>query len=515
MTAEQKNPKLIPFSRFRIWAGELIPLLALICVTTLFCLCRQYPCQDGFDLWSLALVPIYAFFVFWLFGRNLEDNPNLRRIRGHVRNGMVAVVFAGVFLCGYFRIVSLVMGVTVIVVATSCLVCFNSWLFRFRGGRMIGLFVLFLMASILYYKLELKIEHYEKNAMVEPIHIANQLIGVALPSRGYLEKNDSTMKPLLYEGCHFFIWIFVFSLAISFSNRELVNRLYLKLTRYKPMCIFWSSDGSSAEESVARSIINRYKFFKPNVVLAIWGRNKEYAADICDKWKRGRRWIESEPAEYDDVASYADVHFLLSSDGMKNVTKVMELMRHVTYGQIYVRLDNVRPQYRKSFEDYVEKWGITHSNVCICCVSESDLAQIELGRVKKDIAEAGVAFVVNLYTYKEIKVEPRDCDRIQIAKEIEWTEKIAKYLELPVLKHNSNLNGDKQPTFLFYGEDKSALLEVIKLVKEKIGNHFKAYVYIKDDLFATMVESCYGFRVVGTESTLFTEEMITSLNMMT
>ena len=500
-------------SRFRISMGELMPWGALCIMAGIFLACKRWPCQEDFDLWSLVLIPVYGLFVCWLFGRNLNDNPNLLSIKEHIRNVLVLVVCAGSFLCGYFGITLLVIGATVVVVATSCLACFNSWLFRFRGGRMIGLFVLFLVASILYHKLELKTEHceYEKNAMVEPIHIANQLVGVALPSRGHLGKDGSTLKPLLYEGCHFFIWIFVFSLAISFSNRELVNRLYLKLTRFKPMYVFWSSEGSSAEECVANSIIKKYKLFKPNVVLAVWGRNTESTADICDKWKRGRRWIEVQPSEYDDVASYANVHFLLSADGMKNITNAMELMRHVKHCQICVRVDNVRPQYRKSFEEYVKKYEITHHDVCVWGISESDLAIVALDSVKEDIAEANNAFVVNFYKYNKMDVEPRDCDTIQVGNEIEWTEKIATYLGFPVLIHDTVLNGDKQPAFLFYGEDRCALLEVFEQVKKKIGNNMKAYVYISDELFATMVESCYGFGVVGTESALFTEEMITSL----
>ena len=502
-------------SQLRIWLGELMPWCVLCIMVGILLVCRRWPCREGFDLWSLVLIPVYGLLVWWLFGRNLSDNPSLLSMKEHIRNGMVLVVCAGSFLCGYFGITLLVIGVTVIVVAASCLACVNSWLFRFRGGRMIGLFVLFLIASILYHKLELKTEHcgYEKNAMVEPIHIANQLVGVALPSRGHLGEDGSTLKPLLYEGCHFFIWVFVFSLAISFSNRELVNRLYLKLTRFKPMYVFWSSEGDSAEESVANDIARKSRLFKPNIVLAIWGKGIKDVADVCDKWKRGRRWVEAMPAEYDDVLSYADVHYILSSDGMSNVKKAVELLRQVKRGKIYVRLDNVPDSIQETFRQYV--LSLQKPHVSVFSVLEDFLVQDQINTI---LCSSGPVFVVNYCTYK------KDCDINDEALSksecafADWlAEKIVRKQKLSsekkqalILKEEKFSQLSKTPLSLICcGRNAKYLIEVVDAIVRGSQSEIVLYVYTNEVLLAEMLRGRYNrIRIIGLESDLFTEDTV-------
>ena len=504
---------------FKICLGESLPWLALIITVVIFLCCRAYPSKTEFDIWSLALIPLYCAFTIWLFGNALISNPRLSNRKKWTYSALTMLIIClGTFVCGRFKVTVLVLGSTVIILATCCLACLNSWLFRFRSGRLIGLFLIFMASSVLYHKLGLKTEKcsYDKDTIVEPIHIANQLIGVALPDRGYLEKYSSTAKPLLYEGCHFFIWVFVFSLLISFSNRELVNRLYLKLTCLKPMYVFWSEKGNEAEECIAESILAQYKVFKPNVVLVLWGKDKEIAADICDKWTRGRRWVEATSHAYDDILSHGDVHYVFASEGMKNIQKTMELMKHIKSGNVYVRLDDVDNRYRDAFGEYV-RLTLTadlKSKVQVFGVREHRLASRDLDMVKRAFEDAqdakliDGAFVVNYYHYEEILNQVNAKIDNQIGRELNYAEKIAQHLEVKCLTRQDRLRDEFQYGLLFFGEDKYKLMILLEEFKTRILGKENVYVYVSDPLIAEMLRVCYSVKIVGAKGLLFTEDNI-------
>ena len=516
----QKPPRRNAKTLFKIWFGELLPWLSLIFTVGIFRCCRARPSTGEFDLWSLVLILLYGAFTIWLFGNNLIFNPKLSKGKRWTYGALtLSLICLGTFVCGYFKVTSLVLGSTVIVVATCCLACLNSWLFRFRSGRLIGLFLLFMASSVLYHKLGLKTTNcsYDKDMVVEPIHIANQLIGVALPDRGYFETYSSTIKPLLYEGCHFFIWIFVFSLLISFSNRELVNRLYLKLTCLKPMYVFWSEKGNDAEECIAESILARYKVFKPNVVLVLWGKDKETSADICDKWTRGRRWVEATSGAYDDVLSHGDVHYVFSTEGLKNIQKTMELMKHVKSGNVYVRLDGVDDRYRDVFGEYVRRTLSVDlkSKAHVFGVREHRLALRDLDMIKKTFEVAqdarlmDGAFVVNYYHYEEILTQVNAEIDNQIGKELDHAKKVAQHLGVMCLTRHDSLRDEGRYGLLFFGEDKYKLMVLLEKLKTRILKNGNVYVYVSDSLIAEMLRVCYGVKIVGAKSLLFTEENIT------
>lgn len=503
----------------KIWLGELLPWFALIVTVVIFICCIACPSTTEFDIWSLVLIPLYFAFTFWLFGNALIFNPNLSRRKRWAYSILTMVLIClGAVVCGCFKVTVLVLGSTVIIVATCCLSCLNSWLFRFRSGRLIGLFLLFMVASVLYHELGLKTANcnYDKDTIVEPIHIANQLIGVALPDRGYLEKYSSMTKPLLYEGCHFFIWVFAFSLLISFSNRELVNRLYLKLTCLKPMYVFWSENGNDAERYIAESILAQYKVFKPNVVLVLWGKDKETAADICDKWTRGRRWVEAKSNTYDDILSHGDFHYVFATEGMKNIRKTMQLMKHVKSGNIYVRLDNVDQRNRDAFDEYV-RLTLTadlKSKAYVFGVREHRLASRDLDRVKKAFDDAQNAklidgvFVVNYYHYEEVLTQVNAAVDSQIGKELDSSEWVARHWGVKCLTRNDCLRDECQYGLLFLGEDKYKLMILLEKLRTRIFKNRNVYVYASDSLIADMLRVCYGVKIVGAKSSLFTEENI-------
>lgn len=502
-----------------IW-GELAPWLYFVVTCAFFVvmtlLGKVLNSETLLGLFLSLLFGLFLSFLCWLFflvlyGRVLCHRASKRIVR---RVSLECFLLMGVVF-SWLKVVPLMAGVFAIVMGVCVMVCANSWLFRFRGGRIVGLLIVFVAASVLYNKLNLEFDKYPyaREPVVEPFHIANQLVGIVLPVRGQFNKGSvSTVKPLLYEGCHFFIWLFLISLALSFANRELINRLYLKLTQFKPLYVFWSNNGSSEEETVAEDIL-RGKFFKPNVVLALWGKDKENAADICDKWKRGRRWIEASSVEYDDIASYADAHYILSSDGNANLVKCMELMQHVVHGTIYVRTDGADDCYLKVFENYARCFAECNN----CAPSVRMFSEIHL--VKNEMKEIGVPdytaksnmFLVNYFIGRSFD---GSAHKDLLAVEVGLTSKLAKTLKVPdwqvVGCNDERLR--RAEFIVFCGIDPrfqiKAIDEYYKRGKPGDSN-VTVYAYARGSRLAALLQRCYsGLKIFGAEQSLFTQSRI-------
>ena len=494
----------------RIW-GELAPWLYFVATSLYFVLVTLFGGTS--ILWSLGLSFLCLIFFRVLYGRAL---------RHRVSKWIVYCVSLACFLLNgvvfyWLNIVPLLAGVLAIVMGVCVMVCAYSWLFRFRGGRIVGLLIVFALASVLYSKLKLTFNNYPyaSEPVVEPFHIANQLVGVALPVRGqFNEGSVSTIKPLLYEGCHFFIWLFLISLAVSFANRELINRLYLKLTQFKPLYVFWSNNGSSEEEAVAEGIL-RGKFFRPNVVLALWGKDKENAADVCDKWKRGRRWIEASSAEYDDIASHANVHYILSSDGNANLVKCMELMRYIKRGTIFVKTDGAADSYVDNFREYVRRKLKDDENAkwSIRIFSEVDLLKDEMSEMKRTWPPgSNKVFLVNYFAgLNPSGPATMDISRIELAN----TDGFAKHLGVPTGQIVGPLSQklDHAEHVVFCCQvprfQMMAIAEYYARITTNPDAKVKVYAYAKSRWLADLLRGCHGdLKIFGNEQSLFTQERI-------
>ena len=504
--------------------GELAPWLyfVLICaffgVMTLLGKVINSETQLGLLL-SLSFGLLLSFlcwlFFLILYGRALCHRASKRIVR---RVSLLCFLLMGVvFSC--LKVVPLMAGVFSIVMGVCVMVCANSWLFRFRGGRIVGLLVIFVSASVLYNKLHLEFDKYPyaREPVIEPFHIANQLVGVVLPVRGQFNDGSvSTIKPLLYEGCHFFVWLFLISLALSFANRELINRLYLKLTQFKPLYVFWSNNGSSEEETVAEDIL-RENVFKPNVVLALWGKDKENAADICDKWKRGRRWIEASSAEYDDIVSYADIHYVLSPSGNENLKLCMSLMQHVVSGTIYVKTDGADDSFLKVFQQYVAKsLRVSDGNLRVKVFSEVALIENEiLNAVPKNSAENKV-FVVSYFKDPPVSGAGGNAltekDKELSEKELPAVEKFANSLHVPATQivgcRDASL---AQAECIVFGgiEPRFQIKAIAEYYAQGINSNAQVYAYAKSRWLADLLQRCHpDLKIFGNEQSLFTQSRI-------
>ncbi len=495
----------------RIW-GELAPWLYFAVTSLYFVLVTLFGGTS--ILWGLGLSFLCLIFFHVLYGRALRHG---------VSKWIVYCVSLGCFLLmgvvfSWLNIVPLLAGVLAIVMGVCVMVCAYSWLFRFRGGRIVGLLIVFALASVLYSKLKLTFNNYPyaSEPVVEPFHIANQLVGVALPVRGqFNEGSVSTIKPLLYEGCHFFIWLFLISLAVSFANRELINRLYLKLTQFKPLYVFWSNNGSSEEETVAEDIL-RGKFFKPNVVLALWGKDKENAADVCDKWKRGRRWIEASSVEYDDIASYADAHYILSSDGNANLRKCMELMRHIQCGTIYVKTDGAADSYVDNFREYVRRRRDENAKWSIQIFSEVDLLKNEMSEMKRTWPPGNNnVFLVNYFA----DLNPSGHAAMELSRiELADTAGIAKHLGIPMGQIVGPLSQklDHAGHVVFCCQvPRFQMMAIADYYKQRANARQRAnadaevYAYAKSGWLVELLRGCHGdLKIFGNEQSLFTQSRI-------
>ena len=492
--------------------GELAPWLYFAVASAFFAAITLFGATTIREIWwGLALSFLCWIFFLVLYGRVLCHKTSKTIV---CLVSLPCFLLMGVaFSC--LNVVLLLSGAFSIVMGVCVLVCVNSWLFRFRGGRIVGLLIVFVSASILYNKLNLEFAmcSYAREPVIEPLHIANQLVGVVLPVRGNLKDVNSPIKPLLYEGCHFFIWLFLISLVVSFANRELINRLYLKLTQFKPLYVFWSNNGSSEEEAVAEDIL-RGKFFKPNVVLALWGKDKENAADVCDKWKRGRRWIEASSAEYDDIASHANVHYILSSDGNANLVKCMELMRHVKRGTIYVKTDGVADSYVDNFRVYVNNKLKADENAkwSIRIFSEVDLLNDEMSEMKGVWPPgSNKVFLVNYFTgLNPSGPVEKNLSRIELAA----TAGLAKHLGLPAGQIVGPLSQN-----LAHAEHVVFSCQVPRFQMMAIADYYarrgnantkaKVYAYAKSRWLVDLLQGCYGdLTIFGSEQSLFTQSRI-------
>ena len=494
----------------RIW-GELAPWLYFVVICVFF-VARILIGADRISeiWWGLCLSLLCWPFFLVMYGRALCHRAS---------KWIVYCVSLPCFLligvaCSFQNVVPLLAGVFSIVMGVCVMVCAYSWLFRFRGGRIVGLLVIFVSASVLYNKLHLKFTNYPyaSEPVVEPFHIANQLVGVALPVRGeFNEGSVSTIKPLLYEGCHFFIWLFLISLAISFANRELINRLYLKLTQFKLLYVFWSNNGSSEEETVAEDIL-RGKLFKPNVVLALWGKDKENAADICDKWKRGRRWIEASSAEYDDIASHANVHYILSADGNANLLKCMELMRHIKCGTIYVKTDGAADSHVNNFRVYVKRRLKADENAkwSIRIFSEVDLLKDEMSEMKGAwLLGSNNVFLVNYF----VGLNPSGPAAMDLARiERAATAGLAKQLSIPtwqIVGPQSKKLDHAEHVVFCCKEPRFQMMAIADYYAQRKNPDAKVYAYAKSGWLADLLRGCYGdLKIFGTEQSLFTQSRI-------
>ena len=465
--------------------------------------------------WGLGLSILCWVFFLVLYGRVLCHKTS-KTIVSLV--SLPCFLLMGVaFSC--LKVVLLLSGAFSIVMGVCILVCVNSWLFRFRGGRIVGLLIVFVSASVLYNKLNLDFAMcpYAREPVVEPLHIANQLVGVVLPVRGNLKDVNSPIKPLLYEGCHFFIWLFLISLVVSFANRELINRLYLKLTQFKPLYVFWSNNGSSEEETVAEDILKKsvLKFFKPNVVLALWGKDKECSADICDKWKRGRRWIEASSAEYDDIASHANVHYILSSDGNANLVKCMELMRYIKRGTIFVKTDGAADSYVDNFREYVRRKLKDDENAkwSIRIFSEVDLLKDEMSEMKRTWPPgSNKVFLVNYFAgLNPSGPAAMDISRIELAN----TDGFAKHLGVPtgqiVGPLSQNLDHAEHVVFCCQ-VPRFQMMAIAEYYTRRTTNpdaKVKVYAYAKSRWLADLLQGCHNdLTIFGSEQSLFTQSRI-------
>jgi len=499
--------------RMRIFLGAFFPLY-LFAVTSIFfadMTCFDYT-GDHEVFWCVQFSSLSCVFFLLLYGRALCHKTSI------MWGGLISLCcFAAVgFVVMYFQVTQLMTGVLAITMGVSVMVYANSWLFRFRGGRIVGLLIVFALASVLYSKLKLTFNNYPyaSEPVVEPFHIANQLVGVALPVRGQFNGGSvSTIKPLLYEGCHFFIWLFLISLAVSFTNRELINRLYLKLTQFKPLYVFWSNNGSSEEEAVAEDIV-RGKFFRPNVVLALWGKDKENAADVCDKWKHGRRWIEASSAEYDDIASHANVHYILSSDGNANLVKCMELMRHVANGTIYVRTDGADDCCLNVFDDYVRRFlKCNNPTPIIRTFSEIQLIKDEMQ--KKGIPnyeEKNNVFLVNYFKGNGFG---GSASKELLATEVGTVNKLAKSLNVPdwQVVGCDDKQLERAEAIIFCGVEPRFQIKAIDkyyYAHRKPGNsNVMVYAYARERYLVDLLQKCYGgLTIFGSEQSLFTQSRI-------
>ncbi len=501
--------------RKRIFFGELFPWYLFVVIGLFFADMTYFDFTGDYEvLWCVQFLFFSCVVFLLLYGRALCRRTSI------VWGGLISLscfVMVG-FAVMYFHIIQLMMGILAIAMGVCVMVCANSWLFRFRGGRIIGLLMVFVAASILYNKLGLEFEKYPyaREPVIEPFHIANQLVGVVLPVRGKFNDGVSTIKPLLYEGCHFFIWLFLISLAVSFANRELINRLYLKLTQFKPLYVFWSNTGSSEEETVAEDILKRsvLKLFKPNVVLALWGKDKENSADVCDKWKRGRRWIEASSAEYDDIASHANVHYILSSDGNANLVKCMELMRHVKRGTIYVKTDGAADSYVDNFRAYVKSKLKADENAkrSIRIFSEVGLLNDEMSKMKEAWSSGrDKVFLVNYFSgLKPSGPVEEKLSRIELAA----TAGFAKRLGIPAWQVVGSLSQklDHAEYVVFCCKDPRFQMMAIAdyyAQRKNANTKVKVYAYAKSMWLVDLLQKCYGgLTIFGSEQSLFTQSSI-------
>ena len=501
-----------------IW-GELAPWLYFVVTCAFFVvmtlLGKVLNSETLLGLFLSLLFGLFLSFLCWLFflvlyGRALCHRASKRIVR---RVSLECFLLMGVVF-SWLKVVPLMAVVFAIVMGVCVMVCANSWLFRFRGGRIVGLLIVFVAASVLYNKLNLEFDKYPyaREPVVEPFHIANQLVGIVLPVRGQFNKGSvSTVKPLLYEGCHFFIWLFLISLALSFANRELINRLYLKLTQFKPLYVFWSNNGSSEEEAVAEDIL-RGKFFKPNVVLALWGKDKENAADVCDKWKRGRRWVEASSAEYDDIVSHANVHYILSADGNANLVKCMELMRHIKRGTIYVKIDGAADSHVDNFREYVKRRLKADENArwSIRIFSEVDLLKDEMSEMKGSWSSgSNKVFLVNYF----VGLNPSGPAAMNLARiERAATAGFAKHLGVPTGQIVGPLSqglGHVEHVVFCCQVPRFQMMAIADYYAQRTNPDAKVYAYAKSRWLADLLQGCHSdLKIFGNEQSLFTQSRI-------
>ena len=126
--------------------GELAPWLYFAVASAFFAAITLFGATTIREIWwGLALSFLCWIFFLVLYGRVLCHKTSKTIV---CLVSLPCFLLMGVaFSC--LNVVLLLSGAFSIVMGVCVLVCVNSWLFRFRGGRIVGLLIVFVSASVL------------------------------------------------------------------------------------------------------------------------------------------------------------------------------------------------------------------------------------------------------------------------------------------------------------------------------------------------------------------------------
>lgn len=290
-------------------------------------------------------------------------------------------------------------GSLIVILASFGALCFDRLFLRcgrilcIAGVSLIGVFVY----SVLPVQYDDEPTSELRKPFIAPIHVANQLAGITLPSRGkiglpgtepdvnegpikntelegQLEKqvarsvvdwplgrnDEARLSIFIYKLFHFLLWVFLVSLVFSFYSREQLNRLRVKMNIFRRVSVFWG--GGDLAVCIAE---NRQKR-GDEIVVSISGKDKKSLADTCDAHRY--LWIETEIDRRDDVILYANEHYFLTKDGMGNLLRAIALVKRLQEGlkaggrlclthrvvKVYIRIDGLAEKVKQSAVNWAE-----------------------------------------------------------------------------------------------------------------------------------------------------------------
>ena len=252
---------------------------------------------------------------------------------------------------------NVLLGMWVVAFSGVVLVSVLNLFFLFRGMRLVGIALLLLFGGWLYAVVDVRFDREPpcvNNDPIRPLHVVNQLVGITLPSRGTLTGGTSSseqvdvglaepsavkdggrgcldakklsrdVKPkevMAFQFVHLLFYLYFISLALSFSNKEMLHRIIIKLFFFRKVHVFW--DGGNTREASQYAAESLGRQWLDDAVIVVDGRKQGQQSNLCDRLTC--KWISADTKTGDDVVSIARCHYFLGSDGDDNILRAAEL----------------------------------------------------------------------------------------------------------------------------------------------------------------------------------------------